>query len=154
VIVDQLLGLPSHDLDVTLSSCAGYPFAQAFVNYLKTVPSASEIEIKSIGKVSANPDQSKHLETATTTILGLECDFVQLRSEVYADGSRIPSEVVRQLPKQPLIRSLCSYEQFQRIGTALEDAERRDITINTLFYNVHTRSVEDWTGKVRLHPSA
>ena len=90
----QLLGLPSHDLDVTLSSCAGYPFAQAFVNYLRTVPSASTIEIKSIGKVSANPDQSKHLETATTSILGLECDFVQLRSEVYADGSRIPSEVV------------------------------------------------------------
>jgi hypothetical protein len=30
----------------------------------------------------------------------------------------------------------------------MEDAERRDITINTLFYNVHTRSVEDWTGKV------
>lgn len=64
------------------------------MNYLRTVPSASTIEIKSIGKVSANPDQSKHLETATTSILGLECDFVQLRSEVYADGSRIPSEVV------------------------------------------------------------
>ena len=93
-VTPQLLGLPSHDLDVTLSSCAGYPFAQAFVNYLRTVPSASTIEIKSIGKVSANPDQSKHLETATTSILGLECDFVQLRSEVYADGSRIPSEVV------------------------------------------------------------
>jgi hypothetical protein len=38
---------------------------------------------------------------------------------------------------------------IQRIGTPLEDAERRDITINTLFYNVHTQSVEDWTGKVR-----
>lgn len=124
---DKLLGLPSHDLDVTLSSCAGYPFAQAFVEYLRSVPSAESIEITSIGKVSANPEQSKHLETATTRILGLECDFVQLRSEVYADGSRIPSEV--------------------RIGTPLEDAERRDITINTLFYNVHTQSVEDWTGK-------
>lgn len=80
---------------MTLSSCAGYPFAQAFVEYLRSVPSADSIEITSIGKVSANPEQSKHLETATTRILGLECDFVQLRSEVYADGSRIPSEVVR-----------------------------------------------------------
>ena len=59
------------------------------------MPSAESIEITSIGKVSANPEQSKHLETATTRILGLECDFVQLRSEVYADGSRIPTEVVR-----------------------------------------------------------
>ncbi|KAF9955708.1 CCA tRNA nucleotidyltransferase, mitochondrial, partial [Modicella reniformis] len=29
----------------------------------------------------------------------------------------------------------------------LQDAYRRDFTINTLFYNVHTRSVEDFTGK-------
>lgn len=42
-----------------------------------------------------------------------------------------------------------SWNCLQRIGTPLEDAERRDITINTLFYNVHTRSVEDWTGKVK-----
>lgn len=34
-------------------------------------------------------------------------------------------------------------------GTPLQDALRRDITINALFYNVHTREVEDHTGKVR-----
>jgi len=33
-------------------------------------------------------------------------------------------------------------------GTPTEDAFRRDTTINALFYNVHTRSVEDFTGKV------
>jgi len=33
-------------------------------------------------------------------------------------------------------------------GTPEEDAMRRDITINALFYNVHTRTVEDLTGKV------
>jgi tRNA nucleotidyltransferase (CCA-adding enzyme) len=31
----------------------------------------------------------------------------------------------------------------------LEDALRRDLTINALFYNVHSRSVEDWTEMVR-----
>lgn len=35
----------------------------------------------------------------------------------------------------------------QRLGTAREDALRRDITINTLFYNVHSRTIEDWTGR-------
>ena len=37
----------------------------------------------------------------------------------------------------------------QKFGTALEDAMRRDITINALFYNVHTRQVEDFTARVR-----
>lgn len=39
-------------------------------------------------------------------------------------------------------------------GTPLQDALRRDITINSLFYNIHSRSVEDHTGKVSLEPSA
>ncbi len=28
-----------------------------------------------------------------------------------------------------------------------QDAERRDLTVNALFYNLNTRSVEDWTGR-------
>lgn len=47
----------------------------------------------SVGRVAANPEQSKHLETGTTKIMGLECDFVGLRSETYTD-SRIPDQVV------------------------------------------------------------
>lgn len=39
---------------------------------------------------------------------------------------------------------------LQTFGTPLEDALRRDITINSLFYNVHSRSVEDFTGKVHI----
>jgi len=33
-------------------------------------------------------------------------------------------------------------------GTPLQDALRRDITINALFYNVHSRAVEDFTENV------
>ena len=58
--------------------------------------------------------------------MGLECDFVGLRSETYTD-SRIPDQV--------------------QLGTPEEDALRRDLTINSLFYNVHTRQVEDYTGR-------
>ena len=32
----------------------------------------------------------------------------------------------------------------------MEDSARRDMTINALFYNIHTREVEDFTGKVIL----
>jgi tRNA nucleotidyltransferase (CCA-adding enzyme) len=86
---DKLLSLPSHDLDIALTIASGYTFAVDFVQHLKTL----QIPTGSVGKVAANPQQSKHLETGATKILGLECDFVGLRSETYAD-SRIPDQVV------------------------------------------------------------
>nr|KIR84649.1 tRNA adenylyltransferase [Cryptococcus tetragattii IND107] len=116
---DKLLSLPSSDLDIALSIPSGHSFAVAFVDFLK----AKNVPTGSVGKVVANPEQSKHLETGTTRIMGLECDFVGLRSETYAD-SRIPQV---------------------KPGTPFEDASRRDLTINALFYNVHTRQVEDYT---------
>lgn len=54
-------------------------------------------------------------------------DFVNLRAEEYTQESRIPD--------------------LMRIGTASEDAFRRDLTINTLFYNINSNEVEDFTGR-------
>ena len=76
-------------------------------------------------KIAANPEKSKHLETVTTKILGFDVDFVNLRKETYNEHSRNPQV---------------------EFGTALEDAERRDATVNALFYNLHTDKVEDYTG--------
>lgn len=53
-----------------------------------------------------------------------DVDFTNLRSEVYAD-SRIPTI---------------------QLGTPEEDAHRRDLTINSLFFNINSRAVEDYTG--------
>lgn len=117
---DKLLDLPSHDLDVALSTTSGYQFAVDFAHFLH----AHNVTTGSVGRVAANPEQSKHLETGTTRVMDLECDFVGLRSETYSD-SRIPDQV--------------------QLGTPLEDAERRDLTLNSLFFNVHSRQVEDWT---------
>lgn len=120
MLIVQLLGLPSCDLDIALTIPSGHSFAVGFVDFLKT----RNVATGSVGKVAANPEQSKHLETGTTRIMGLECDFVGLRSETYTD-SRIPDQV--------------------QLGTPEEDAARRDLTINSLFYNVHSRQVEDYT---------
>lgn len=46
----------------------------------------------------------------------------------------------------------CTDAGAQKFGTPLQDALRRDLTINSLFYNVHTQVVEDHTDKVRLSP--
>ena len=70
----------------------GVPFAERFVDYCRTV---KNLAVKNVAKIESNPDQSKHLETARTTVLGIELDFVNLRSEEYAENSRIPTQVVR-----------------------------------------------------------
>ncbi|KAI9059577.1 hypothetical protein FKP32DRAFT_1579611 [Trametes sanguinea] len=121
---DKLLGSQCNDIDIALENMMGVPFAERFVEYCRNV---KNLAVKNVAKIESNPDQSKHLETARTTILGIELDFVNLRSEEYAENSRIPTQVA--------------------FGTPLQDAIRRDITINALFYNVHSREVEDHTGK-------
>ncbi|KAI0666245.1 hypothetical protein C8Q78DRAFT_1109269 [Trametes maxima] len=121
---DKLLGSQCNDIDIALENMMGVPFAERFVDYCQAVKG---LDVKSVAKIESNPDQSKHLETARTTVMDIELDFVNLRSEEYAENSRIPSQVA--------------------FGTPLQDAIRRDITINTLFYNVHSREVEDHTGK-------
>lgn len=102
----------------------GHAFALEFTEFASKL---KRLPVKSVAVVKGNPGQSKHLETAKTTILGLDLDFVNLRDEAYAEDSRIPTQVT--------------------FGTPLEDALRRDLTINSLFYNVHTRSIEDHTSK-------
>lgn len=120
---DKIMGLPSHDIDIAIDDQMGKDFAEKLSEYMKE--SGRGGEIGSVGVIKSNPDQSKHLETATVRVLGFELDFVNLRAEEYTD-SRIP---------------------VMRIGTAEEDALRRDLTINALFFNINERSVEDYTGR-------
>ncbi|OAD73313.1 hypothetical protein PHYBLDRAFT_65920 [Phycomyces blakesleeanus NRRL 1555(-)] len=119
---DKLLGKECHDIDVAVNSMMGFEFAQYVNKYLE----ANNCPTRSIAKIDSNPAKSKHLETATTKLFDLEIDFCNLRTEIYTEDSRIPAKT---------------------FGTPLEDAYRRDTTINSLFYNVNTSSVEDFTEK-------
>ncbi|TPX32712.1 hypothetical protein SmJEL517_g04241 [Synchytrium microbalum] len=112
---DKLLEIECDDVDVAIDTMTGYDFALAVEAHLKASGAETGLHI---AKIAANPDKSKHLETANTKIFGMSIDFVNLRSEEYSADSRIPT---------------------MKFGTPLEDALRRDITINALFYNVHTR---------------
>lgn len=67
----------------------------AFAEHLTEFAKSQNIEVGTISKIAQNPDQSKHLETATFKMFGLEIDLVNLRSEEYASNSRIPTGVVR-----------------------------------------------------------
>ncbi|XP_039835786.1 tRNA nucleotidyltransferase cca2-like isoform X3 [Panicum virgatum] len=119
---DKLLGKDSADIDVALDNMTGQNFCEKVNEYLELIGE----EQKGIGVIQCNPDQSKHLETARMLILDIWIDFVNLRSETYAENSRIPT---------------------MEVGTAKADAYRRDLTINSLFFNINNNSVEDLTGR-------
>ena len=68
--------------------------------------------------------KSSHLHTATINLFNLDIDLNNLRKEIYHPNNRVP-EISK--------------------GTPLEDALRRDITINTLFYNINNKTIEDFT---------
>ncbi|KAI9745587.1 MAG: CCA tRNA nucleotidyltransferase, mitochondrial [Claussenomyces sp. TS43310] len=127
---DKLLGIPSNDIDIAINVMTGYEFALEMKEYVASTEHLMRLDIepKDVGnlhKIAANPDKSKHLETATVKILGFDIDFVNLRKETYSSDSRTPQ---------------------MQFGTAREDALRRDATINALFYNLHTNEVEDFAG--------
>ena len=88
----QLLGLPSSDLDVAISNMTGYDFALQFCEYVDSLHKGEKKT--TVACIAANPEQSKHLETATAPVFNHDVDFVQLRSEEYGQGSRIPTGVV------------------------------------------------------------
>jgi len=111
------------DIDVALDNMLGREFADHLNTYLQKLGEESV----SVGVVLKNPEKSKHLETATMKVESFWIDFVNLRAEEYTKDSRIPD--------------------LMRIGTAAEDAYRRDLTINALFYNVNSGQIEDWTGR-------
>lgn len=86
----QLLGKECHDLDIAINDMMGYEFATYVNKYLES----QGVPTRSIAKIDSNPEKSKHLETATTKLFDQEVDFCNLRTEVYEEGSRIPSQIV------------------------------------------------------------
>lgn len=136
---DKLLGVTSHDIDVAISSMTGLQFGTylkeyledpvnlaKYQNYDKSVLSEDMLKVH---KIEANPEKSKHLETVTTKLFGLDIDLVNLRKETYTEHSRNPQ---------------------MEFGTAEEDALRRDATVNAMFYNLNTEKLEDFTGLGRV----
>lgn len=147
---DKIMKQESHDVDIALDSMSGHQFATIVQQYLihhesydainGSDDSANKNSFKGkngngekkkepkIAVISANPNQSKHLETATMRVHNIDCDFVHLRGgEVYTSDSRIPT--------------------LKENATPLDDALRRDFTVNSLFYNLRTKQIEDWTGR-------
>ena len=117
------MGLKSDDIDVALDNMCGEDFAKLICHHLDST--ASDAEQSRYYVIKANSEKSKHLETATIKIDDFAVDLVNLRSETYTENSRVP---------------------VVEIGTPEQDAYRRDLTINSLFYNINSGNIEDYTG--------
>lgn len=112
---------PPNDIDLAIENASGVTFA----NILQR-----EGLINGASVVEQKPDKSKNLETVTTTIklddqATFDIDLVGLREEIYTTRSRIP---------------------IVKLSTPKRDAYRRDLTINSLFYNINSNQIEDYTG--------
>lgn len=123
---DSLMGNVSDDLDVAISSSAS---GLQFANFLKQI--GSKMNPDPTGKVySTALDKtstgSGDLQVAALDIYGEKIDFVNLRTEEYSSESRVPVQTTTDNP--------------------LEDAQRRDLTINSLYYNIKTGKIEDYIG--------
>ena len=119
---DKLLGIPSDDIDIMLSNISGEDFAKLVTKYLK---------INDPHIIRENPEKSKHITTARAYIplssgKAIEVDFAQARSEIYHEDSRIPD---------------------LKPATPQEDAHRRDLTINSIFYSINDNKIVDYTGE-------
>ena len=119
---DKLLGLDSKDIDICVDNMSGKDFALLTRQWMKDC----HMKVSEVATVDANVDANKHLESANLTIHGVDVDFVQLRKETYDEDSRNP--------------------QIEVGVTAEEDARRRDLTINSLFFHLNTGEVEDFCG--------
>ena len=116
---DKLLSIPNDDIDITIDNITG----QEYISLL----SESKSDISQIYKVIHNTNEkSSKLQTASINLYGKDIDIVNLRKEEYTKNSRVP-----------IITK----------GTPEEDAMRRDITINCLFYNINKKCVEDFTNQ-------
>ena len=116
---DKLLGkTTSHDVDFVLNDMPGSDFARLFHRH---VDNSAQVPFSS----SETTARSKHLQTASLQYQDFQIDFCHLRFEKYSSDSRVPEKTNQASP--------------------VEDAWRRDLTINSLFYNLNTNQVEDWT---------
>jgi len=119
---------------IVLSDVSGVDFVDMLRRYLRDENLMDMVQVEGNddsgdtavqqSKKGDKGQKADHLQTASLCIDGFDLDFVRLRSERYGD-ERIPDRV--------------------GVGSIVEDAWRRDLTINALYYNLNTNQVEDWT---------
>jgi len=118
---DRLLGIPSNDIDIMISNISSEKFSKFITNHLG---------LKESHLIKSNPEKSKFISTnkifLPTSEGEKEIDIAQARTETYNEDSRIPET---------------------QTATPEEDADRRDLTINSIMFDIKNHKIVDFTGK-------
>lgn len=126
---DKLMGKDSDDIDIAISNISGHEI----VNILKThdrdgnLGNTFEVSLEKSLKSKEEENLNK-LQVGGVDMWGQKVEFVPMRTERYEPGSRTP---ILDITDDPQL-----------------DAMRRDLTINSLYYNIETGMIEDYTGGV------
>ena len=105
-------------------------FLKQFLQFRKNESKYNDAIFENLNKIEINPDKSKHLKTVTTKIFEFEIDLMNLRKETYVEDSWNP---------------VMKFETFE------ENVLHKNFTINSLFYNIQTAEVEDFTDSGLKH---
>ncbi len=159
---DKLLQKDNDDIDICLDTCSGQEFTTELKAWYDS--SGQQSLCSSVGIVKASSEKSKHLETAIIrlTVTGedvppntvLSLDFVQLRSETYAEHSRHP-EVGAATPQEDAFRRdftinamfVCVSRQCAHCHFSAFCRQHSRYSFSSLrFYNIQDETVEDFTG--------
>lgn len=128
-IRDKFLGKPSKDIDITIEGMKGTEFANKLRDYAIQKYGPQQKIVGTIKDTEARPEQIKNLAVAFLRLFGEDIEILNLRgNEEYQEGDRNPVST-----------------KFD--ATPEQDAYRRDLTINSLFYNILTGRVEDFTSR-------
>jgi tRNA nucleotidyltransferase/poly(A) polymerase len=165
---DKLLGKPSKDIDITVEGTTGVEFANALRQYAIETQGTKQNIVSRVKDTEARPEQIKNLAVAFLRIFDQDMEILDLRAiEFYEKGNRNPTvirlEELKAIAQQQGIPSFVK-DKAPHLLSAISklphgnsnhpnevlktlDAHRRDLTINSLFYNINTTEIEDFTGE-------
>lgn len=126
-IRDKFLNKQSKDIDITVDIMGGDQFASWLHRIAQQRYGQNQKIVTEAKTTEERPEQIKNLAVAFLRIFGQDIEILPLRGkEVYEEGNRNPVSTEKVGPES--------------------DAYRRDLTINSLFYNINTGAIEDFTG--------
>ena len=131
---DKLLGKESDDIDIAISKMSGIEFAKLIHNYsvskgIQGVEKPYEVSLDKVIDKPAGDGGQTNLMVGGISIDGQKIEIVPMRTEKYDPNSRKPTIV--------------------RTDDVKEDVRRRDLTINSLYYNIETGKVEDYVNGIQ-----
>jgi len=128
---DKLLGVESDDIDITVDSMSGKDFVDWLAQIARQRYGANSPVKVLNADFETSDEQVKRIAAGQISIFGQQIDVVSLRKEIWEDP-----DTGEKLVRNPIVVK----------GKPEEDAFRRDLTINSMFYRINDGQIEDFAG--------